>query len=197
MTITEATHALARRVTSRRPAEQATVTESARPVDRVRASDHVRPAERTSIRLADAMLRVEPSWVEAVAVVQAVCAQLAPGCAAPTLDVLVIEGNGTVSFPETAAADDHAAVRGAGHLLNAVLRTAGCPMPVWDATERALRAPDAYGSARTFGAMLTAVSAADGARELQQYFQVAVMPHVSSARASLAGFGGSGSAPAR
>lgn len=187
MTLTEATHALARRFAPG-PSRPAIARERLAPAP---AAERVRPVARGPIRLPDAMQRVEPSWVEAVAIVQAVCAQLPPGQAAPTIDSLVIAANGAVTFPPTAAADDHAAVRGAGQLLNAVLRAAGCPMPVWDATERALRTPATFGSAAAFGVALTSVPADDGVRELQRYYEAVVRPPSTSARAALAAFGAS------
>lgn len=186
MTISDATRALARRLTPSQPAVVPRRPHLAHPLERARAT------ERGPIRLADAMRRVEPGWVEAVAIVQAVCAQLAPAQAAPTVDSVTIGANGAVMFPATGAADDRAAVRGAGQLLNAVLRTAGCPMAVWDVTERAIRTPDTFGSAAAFGASLTSVPAADGVRDLQHYYEAAVRPHSGSSRAALTAFDAAG-----
>ncbi len=152
MTITEATHAIA------------TLSRTERAPERVTA------LSGESMRLVDAIKRVEPTWVEAVAVVQAVCAQLAPGEAAPALDAIMISQSGTVSFPPAGSADDLSTVKAVGRLLSGILRTGDCPMPVWEATERARRSPSAVGTARAFGAALTCFPAAQGAHELQQYF---------------------------
>ena len=52
-----------------------------------------------TMRLMDAIGRVEPTWVEAVAVVQAVCAQIGPGQAPPDLGGIMLSKSGAVSFP--------------------------------------------------------------------------------------------------
>ncbi len=123
------------------------------------------------MRLIDAIGRVEPTWVEAVAVVQGVCAQLEPGQAPPDLGDIMLSATGTVSFPPTGAADRDAAVRALGNLLTALLNQGGCPMPVWEASECAHRAPNTFGSARAFGASLTCLPAHQGPQELAAYVQ--------------------------
>ena len=80
MTITEATHAMA--LQRRRSAPPKGVV----------------PRSDDGVRLRDLIVRVEPTWVEAVAVVQAVCAQLKPGDAAPALDTIRVSASGAVSF---------------------------------------------------------------------------------------------------
>ena len=140
------------------------------------------------MRLVDAIKRVEPTWVEAIAVVQAVCDQLAPGDAAPALDAIMISASGTVSFPPAGTADDISTVKAAGRLLSGILRTGDCPMPVWEATERARRSPSAVGTARAFGAALTCFPAAQGAHELQQYFVAARRLAPPTARPATAPF---------
>ena len=107
------------------------------------------------MRLVDAIGRVEPSWVEAVAVVQAVCARLEPGQAPPALDDILVSKAGRVSFPPPGRAVADRAVGAAGQLLTAILGQGVCPMPVWDATELARRSPHTFGSVRAFGASLT------------------------------------------
>lgn len=161
MTITEATHALARRARFLRAGGR-----GAAPTAGVVAAPL---AGRDTIRLVDAMARVEPSWVEAVAVVQAVCAQLGAGEAMPALDAISISATGAVTFAPTSAAADVTAVRAAGGLLTAILRSGVCPMPLWDATNRAAQAPASYGTARAFGATLTLVPEGQGAKDLQSY----------------------------
>lgn len=168
MTISDATHALA--APRRREA----------PVVARQAGGYV--------RLADAIARVEPTWVEAVAVVQAVCAQLPAGHAVPALDTLLIGPEGQVTFPPTDAADDVSAVSGAGRLLSAILRTGDCPMPVWEATEAARRSPARLGSARAFGASLTCFPVAQGPIELARYHDAARRAAVPSARPATASF---------
>jgi hypothetical protein len=166
MTITDATHALAspkRRAMLERPAG-------------------------SRLRLVDAISRVEPTWVEAVAVVQAVCAQVPDGHAVPSLDAIVLEPGGRISFDETSRADDVAAVSGAGRLLSAILRTGDCPMPLWEAMERARRAPGRVGSARAFGASLTCFPPAQGPQELARYFEATRRAATPTARPATASF---------
>lgn len=140
------------------------------------------------LRLADAIARVEPTWVEAVAVVQAVCAQLPAGHEAPTLDTILIGPDGQVTFPPTGIADDVRAVTGAGRLLTAILRTGDCPMPVWEATERARRSPARAGSARAFGASLTCFPPAQGPVELARLHEAARRAAAPTARPATASF---------
>ncbi|MCC6991509.1 MAG: hypothetical protein IT181_21085 [Acidobacteria bacterium] len=170
MTITEATHALAVQPRQRRMAEVASGLSG------------------DGMRLVDVMARVEPTWVEAVAVVQAVCAQLAPGEAAPALDAIRVSLNGDVSFPLTGPADDISTVKAVGRLLTGILRTGDCPMPVWEASERARRTPAAVGSARAVGAALTCFPAAQGPHELAQFVQSACTMAPPTARPATASF---------
>lgn len=169
MTITEATHAMA---VQSRPMP---VPEAAGPGG-------------GTMRLVDVIARVEPTWVEAVAVVQAVCAQLAPGEAAPALDAIRVSVHGEVSFAPTGPADDITTVKAVGRLLTGILRTGDCPMPVWEASERARRTPAAVGSARAFGAALTCFPAAQGAHELAQFVQSARTLAPPTARPATASF---------
>lgn len=161
MTLTEATHALARQVRRQATPDPAAAT------------------AETSVLLVDAMARVEPTWVEAVAVVQAVCAQLAPGHAAPALDAITLSQTGAVSFPPTAAADDTTTIMAIGNLLRGILRSGDCPLPVWEASERARRTPATVGTARDFGAAITCFPLAQSPRELRQYFEASrqAVPH--------------------
>jgi hypothetical protein len=155
MTITEATHALATQGRRSAPAHAS-----------LRVSDD-------RVRLVDLVTSGEPTWVEAVAVVQAVCAQLKPGDAAPAFDGIRISSSGTVSFEPAGTADDLATVMAMGQLLAAILRAGDCPLPVWEASERARRAPAAVGDARAFGALLTCLPPAHGPRELAQFVKSA------------------------
>lgn len=129
------------------------------------------PARGGAMRLVDAMGRVEPSWVEAVAVVQAVCARLEPGQAPPALDEILLSKGGWVSFPPPGRAVADRAVGAAGQLLTAILGQGVCPMPVWDATELARRSPHTFGSVRAFGASLTCLPAHQGPLDLAAYFE--------------------------
>lgn len=174
MTLTEATHALARQARTAPP--------PARPTG----------ASAEPMRLVDAIARVEPTWVEAVAVVQAVCARLLPGEAVPALETIIISPAGAVSFPPAGASDDITAVKAIGGLLGGILSSGDCPMPVWDATERARRAPATIGTARSFGAALTCVLESQGPRELQQYAEAARRVGPRSARAATAPFHATG-----
>lgn len=169
MTVTEATHALAALTEEERPARTSA-------------------ALGVPMRLVDALSRVEPTWVEAVAVVQAVCAQLPPGQAVPPLECLMLAPSGAVSFPPGDASSDVAAVRAAGQLLSTILRSGDCPMPVWEATERARRAPDKVGTAASFGLSLDCFPVAQGPRELERYFQAARCLAPPTARPATASF---------
>ncbi len=141
------------------------------------------------MRLMDAIGRVEPTWVEAVAVVQAVCAQIGPGQAPPDLGGIMLSTSGTVSFPPSEAADRDAAVRALGSLLTALLGKGGCPMPVWEASECARRSPDTFGSARAFGESLTCLPAHQGPQELAAYVQSSRQFVTRPARQTTAVFG--------
>ena len=141
------------------------------------------------MRLSDAIARVEPTWVEAVAVVHAVCAQLDAGRAAPALDDVMLSQSGVVSFTPTGAADPEAVVRGMGRLLTGILRRGDCPMAVWEATETARRSPSTFASARAFGASLTCFPAEQGPRELAAYFQSSRRLVTNPARPATALFG--------
>ncbi len=127
--------------------------------------------ESHTMRLMDAIGRVEPTWVEAVAVVQAVCAQLEAGQAPPDLGDIMLSANGTVSFPPSGAADTEVGIKAVGRLLTGILRQGDCPMPVWEASEGARRSPKTFGSVRAFGESLTCFPARQGPQELAAYFQ--------------------------
>lgn len=141
------------------------------------------------MRLVDAIGRVDPTWVEAVAVVQAVCAQLDAGAAPPALTDIMLSSSGAVSFPASAPADAASAVRASGALLSAILRHSDCPLPVWEATEKARQSPSSYGSARGFGASLTCLPASHGPAELAGYFQDARRARGTSPRPPTSAFG--------
>lgn len=155
MTMTDATHALA---------------------GQARRSVPVKAGSRVaddSVRLVELMTSGEPTWAEAVAVVQAVCAQLKPGDAAPALDAIRVSSSGTVAFEPAGTSDNLTTVTAVGQLLAAILRSGDCPLPVWEASERARCAPATVGSARAFGASLTCLPPANGPRELAQFVKSA------------------------
>jgi len=174
MTITEATHALARRA-------------------RHAAAEPIRAFAARPMLFVDAMRRVEPTWVEAVAVVQAVCAQLTPGQAAPALPVLMLEPSGAVTFPAAIAGDDLGAVRSLGQLLLTTLKGSVCPMQVWEAVERATYQPESFGSPRAFGAALTDLtSTVHGSRDLRAYYAAVTSADGTDAREGLSAFARAG-----
>lgn len=140
------------------------------------------------VRLADVMARVDPTWVEAVAIVQAVCAQLAPGQAVPAVGEITLSSDGAVTFPATGASEDEAAVKAAGRLLTSILRQGDCPMPVWEATELARRSPGHFGTAPRFGASLTCFPAHQGPQELAAYVASSRRQIVNPARPATAVF---------
>lgn len=171
MTISDATHALASLH------QQKGRTASIGPIE-----------DTTPMRLVDAISRVEPTWVEAVAVVQAIATRLEEGRAVPALDDIMISSSGLVSFPPTAPADDTTAVRAAGRLIQSILRSGDCPMPLWESMEIARRTPHAPGTVRGFGASLTCFPPAQGPSELAKYFQAARKVVGHSARPATASF---------
>lgn len=109
------------------------------------------------VRLLDACARLAPSWMEAVAIVRAVCAQLEPGEMPPAVGDIVLGPRGEVAFPLAGIADADVAIQAMARLLSRLLGEHGCPLQVWDANERAQRDPMAFGSARGFGEALTCV----------------------------------------
>lgn len=142
-----------------------------------------------SVRLADVMARVDPTWVEAVAIVQAVCAQLAPGQAPPAVGEITLSSHGTVTFVAGGPCDDDAAVKAVGRLLTTILRQGDCPMPVWEASELARRSPGQFGTAQKFGASLTCFPAHQGPQELASYVASSRRQVLNPARPATAVFG--------
>ena len=124
-----------------------------------------------SMRLVDAMRCVEPTWVEGVAVVQAVCAQLARGETPPAIGDILLLRSGAVSFPLGGIIDVDLAIQAMGRLLSVFLRVCGGPLSMWEATELTRRAPMSFGSVQGFGAALTCFPTERGAQELAAYFQ--------------------------
>lgn len=171
MTISDATHALASLH------QQKGLAEAGGPVE-----------DTAPMRLVDAISRVEPTWVEAVAVVQAIAAELEEGRAMPALDDIMISASGTVSFPPTAPATDAVAVKAAGRMIQQILRTGDCPMPLWESMELARRTPESLGNVRGFGASLTCFPVAQGPSELGKYYQAARKVVGRSARPATASF---------
>lgn len=124
-----------------------------------------------SMRLVDAMRCVEPTWVEGVAVVQAVCAQLARGETPPAIGDIVLLRSGAVSFPLGGIIDVDLAIQAVGRLLTVFLRVCGGPLSMWEATDLTRCAPMSFGSVQGFGAALTCFPTERGAQELAAYFQ--------------------------
>lgn len=148
------------------------------------------------LRLVDVISRVEPTWVEAVAVVQAVCAQLEPGKMPPPVADIMVSTTGAVSFAATGSGEDAAAVTAAGRLLTSILRQGDCPMPVWEATELARRSPGEFGTAKAFGASLTCFPAHQGPQELAAYVESSRRLILNPARPATSVFGKALTAPA-
>jgi hypothetical protein len=140
-----------------------------------------------AVRLSDAMRSVEPTWIEGVAVVQAVCAQLEPGETPPAIGDIVVSSSGAVSFPLGGISDADVAIQAMGRLLTSFLRTGGCPLVVWEATECARRSPMSFGSVRGFGAALTCFPALRGPQDLAAYVQVSRERVASHPRAAARG----------
>jgi hypothetical protein len=156
----------------------------------------VRALADESMRLVDVISRVEPTWVEAVAIVQSVCAQLDPGKMPPSVTDIMVSNAGAVSFGATAAGEGEAAVKAAGRLLTAILRQGDCPMPVWEATELARRSPGEFGTAKAFGESLTCFPAHQGPQELSAYVESSRRLILNPARPATSVFGMALTAPA-
>ncbi len=171
------------------PAERAASQPRAVTAMAVSAPAPASAAAVDTVHLTEVMTRVDPTWVEAVAVVQAVCAQLAPGQTPPALADIMVSATGVVSFAASGLGESEAAVRAAGRLLSAILRQADCPMPVWEATELARRSPGTFGSARAFGESLTCFPAAQGPQELATYVASSRRLILNPARPATAMFG--------
>ncbi|MEP7116148.1 MAG: hypothetical protein ABI880_01095 [Acidobacteriota bacterium] len=122
-------------------------------------------------RLVDAMRFVEPTWVEGVAVVQAVCAQIEPGETPPAVGDIVLSDSGAVSFPLGGMSGADVAIQAVGRLLTGFLHAGGCPLLIWDATEWAECAPMSFGSVRGFGAALTCFPRLRGAEQLMAFLR--------------------------
>ncbi len=124
-----------------------------------------------SMRLKDAMRRVEPTWIEGVAVVQAVCAQLEHGETPPAIGDIVVSEAGAVSFPLGGMSDADVAIQAVGRLLTGFLHAGGGPLSAWEAVELSLHSPMFFGSVRGFGTALNCFPAHRGPRELAAYFK--------------------------
>ncbi len=112
---------------------------------------------------------VAPTWIEGVAVVQAVCAQLERGETPPAIGDIVLSESGAVSFPLGGIVDVDVAIQAVGRLLTRFLRAGGGPLSAWEASELSLHSPMAFGSVRGFGAALTCFPPDRGPRELAAY----------------------------
>ena len=126
-----------------------------------------------SMRLLDAMRCVAPTWIEGVAVVQAVCAQLSLGETPPAIGDIVLLRSGAVSFPLGGMVDADVAIQAVGRLLAAFLRACGGPLALWDATDVARQAPMSFRTVHGFGAALTCLPTQRGAQDLAAYFRLA------------------------
>ena len=122
-----------------------------------------------SVRLIDAMHCVQPTWSEGIAVVQAVCAQLDPGVTPPAIGDIVLSASGAVSFPLGGIVMTDVAIQAVGRLLTSFLHAGGCPLSVWEASERAERSPMSFGSVRGFGDALTIPPAHRGPAQLAAF----------------------------
>lgn len=156
------------------------------PADAAGGGSHVTSG---SVRLSDVMARVNPTWVEAVAVVQAVCAQLAPDHTPPTVGDITLSGDGTVAFTASGMSDNETAIKAVGRLLTSILRQGDCPMPVWEATELARRSPQTFVTPQKFGESLTCFPAHQGPQELAAYVESSRRQVLNPARPATAMFG--------
>lgn len=121
------------------------------------------------IRLVDGLRTIEPTWAEAVAVVQAVCAGLEPRRTPPAIGDIRISASGQVTFPPGGIVDDDVAIQLTARLLARLAQGCVRPLEVCDAIARADYAPMSYRTASGFGASLTCVRRDCGARYLAAY----------------------------
>lgn len=122
-----------------------------------------------AIRVADAMRRVDLSWAEAVAIVQAVCRQLEPGRTPPAVGDLRVCAGGLVTFPPGGMVDEDVAIQLTARLLTRLVGDGPWPLELCEAVERAHLAPMTFGSVRGFGAALQCIPADRGAVLLAAY----------------------------
>lgn len=122
-----------------------------------------------AIRVADAIRRVELSWAEAVAIVQAVCGQIEPARTPPAVGDLRICAGGLVTFPPGGMVDEDVAIQLTARLLTRLIGEGPWPLELCEAVERAHLAPMTFGSVRGFGAALQCIPADQGAALLAAY----------------------------
>jgi hypothetical protein len=122
-----------------------------------------------AIRVADAIGRVELSWAEAVAIVQAVCRQIELARTPPAIGDLRIGAGGLVTFPPGGMVDEDVAIQLTARLLTRLIGAGPWPLELCEAVERAHLAPMTFGSVRGFGAALQCIPADGGAALLAAY----------------------------
>jgi hypothetical protein len=87
--------------------------------------------------LLDAMRVNPPSFIEAVLIVQGVCAALGSTQMPPTIGDLVLTNGGEVRFPPGGVADHRQAATALCRLLDQLVGTQACPMGVWTVRDAA------------------------------------------------------------
>lgn len=107
------------------------------------------------VRLVDGMHLVEPTWVEAVSIVKAVCVQLAWRQMPPAIGDVVVTSSGRVSFPPGGIADEDVSIQAMARLLGQLLGRGLCPLQVWTAIDRATEAPMLFRTVHGFGDFLS------------------------------------------
>lgn len=141
--------------------------------DPARATPGVPPP--VVVRVADAIRTVELSWAEAVAIVQAVAAQLEPGRMPPAIGDLRLCAAGYVTFPSSGLVDEDVAIQLTARLLTRLVGDGPWPLEFCTALERAQAAPMTFASVRGFGAWFTCVPEGGGATLLAAYVRRVAM----------------------
>lgn len=122
-----------------------------------RQDDVVPGSPEAAVRLAEALQAVEPTWAEAVAIVQAVCARLEPERTPPAIGDIRISARGQVTFAPGGLVDRDVAIQLTARLLARLAGGDHCPFEVSESIERAALAPMSFGSTRGFGDALTCI----------------------------------------
>lgn len=143
------------------------------PYDALTAFDRPSPAERSpkhgAIKLGHAVDVNPPSWIEAVVLVQRVCARLGRGQMPPMIGDLTITFDGDVRFAPGGVADHREVIDGLCRLLERLIGSQSYPMNVWLVLERARATPRAFAGPDDLGAAFNRVLPPGGPARLAAY----------------------------
>lgn len=155
------------------------------PYDALTAFDRPSPPERTprqgEIKLGHAVEVNPPSWIEAVVLVQRVCARLGRSQMPPMIGDLTITFDGDVRFAPGGVADHREIIDGLCRLLERLIGSQSYPMNVWLVLERARATPRAFAGPDDLGAAFNRVLPPGGPARLAAYAaEAAAMRRVAS-----------------